>query len=51
MSSKLVHSPNALTLGKKGDIYVVNDSGKRGSMMEKILKLLLEILIWIEKLF
>lgn len=37
--SPLVHSPNALTLGSKGEIYIVNDSGKRGSMLEKIFKL------------
>jgi hypothetical protein len=33
------HSPNALVTGPKGDIYLVNDSGKRGSMIEKALKL------------
>jgi len=38
-SSPLVHSPNALTLGEHGDIYLVNDAGKRGSVLEKILKL------------
>lgn len=37
--SSLVHSPNALTLGEGGEIYIVNDAGKRGSLMEKILKL------------
>lgn len=33
------HSPNALITGPDGEIYLVNDSGKRGSMMEKALKL------------
>lgn len=33
------HSPNALVTGKNGCIYFVNDSGKRGSLMEKALKL------------
>ncbi len=33
------HSPNALVTGVGGEIYLVNDSGKRGSMMEKALKL------------
>jgi len=37
--SPLLHSPNALTLGAEGDIYVVNDAGKRGSVMEKIFAL------------
>jgi hypothetical protein len=32
------HSPNALVTGPQGEIYLVNDSGKRGSMLEKILK-------------
>lgn len=35
----LQHSPNALVTGPRGEIYLVNDAGKRGSMMEKILKL------------
>jgi hypothetical protein len=39
VSSPLVYSPNALTLGADGVIYVVNDAGKRGNMMEKALKL------------
>ncbi len=39
ISSELLHSPNALVKGEKGEIYVVNDSGKRGSLAEKILKL------------
>jgi hypothetical protein len=33
------HSPNALVTGPKGEIYFVNDSGKRGSIVEKALKL------------
>ena len=33
------HSPNALVTGPNGEIYLVNDSGKRGSLMEKALKL------------
>lgn len=39
VSSALLHSPNALTLGTNGELFIVNDSGKRGSMLEKILKL------------
>jgi len=33
-----MHSPNALCTGEQGEIYLVNDAGKRGSMMEKILR-------------
>lgn len=33
------HSPNALVTGAGREIYLVNDSGKRGSMLEKALKL------------
>ncbi len=33
------HSPNALVTGPQGEIYLVNDSGKRGSLLEKALKL------------
>ena len=33
------HSPNALVTGPNGEIYLVNDSGKRGSLWEKALKL------------
>ena len=33
------HSPNALVTGPGGDLYFVNDSGKRGSLAEKIFKL------------
>ena len=32
------HSPNALVTGPGREIYLVNDSGKRGSIMEKALK-------------
>ncbi len=39
VSSELLHSPNALTLGTNRELFVVNDAGKRGSMIEKILKL------------
>lgn len=38
-ASPLVYSPNALALGANGGIYVVNDAGKRGNMMEKAIKL------------
>ena len=33
------HSPNALVTGSRGEIYLVNDSGKIGSLWEKALKL------------
>jgi hypothetical protein len=39
ITSPLLHSPNALVTGTQGEVYVVNDSGKRGSMMEKALRL------------
>ena len=39
IQSSLIHSPNALVTGPMGEIYVVNDSGKRGSLAEKILRL------------
>jgi hypothetical protein len=39
VSSPLLHSPNALCMGVNGELYIVNDSGKRGSLAEKILKL------------
>ncbi len=35
----LLNSPNALVAGPGGELYVVNDSGKRGSMTEKIFRL------------
>ena len=37
--SQLLNSPNALVTGPSGEIYVVNDSGKRGSLAEKIFRL------------
>jgi len=37
--TSLQHSPNALVTGQNGEIYLVNDSGKRGSLMEKVFKL------------
>ena len=33
------HSPNALVTGEKGEIYITNDAGKRGKMIERILRL------------
>jgi hypothetical protein len=39
IETPLQHSPNALVTGPLGEIYVVNDSGKRGSMAEKIFRL------------
>jgi hypothetical protein len=39
INSPLLHSPNALVTGPSGEVYVVNDSGKRGSMAEKALKM------------
>ncbi len=49
ISSELVYSPNALTLGPNGEIYIVNDSGKRGSMAEKALKLNRANIVRLEK--
>lgn len=49
ISDPLLNSPNALTTGEQGEIYVVNDSGKRGSLMEKILKLKRASLIMLKK--
>jgi len=37
--SPLLNSPNALVTGPSGELYVVNDSGKRGSLAEKIFRL------------
>jgi hypothetical protein len=34
-----MHSPNALTVVGNGTVYFVNDSGKRGSLSEKIFRL------------
>lgn len=39
IASSHQHSPNALVTGPGREIYLVNDSGKRGSMLEKALKL------------
>jgi hypothetical protein len=39
IDSPLQHSPNALVTGPNGEIYFVNDSGKRGSLAEKIFRL------------
>jgi len=39
ISTSHQHSPNALVTGPGREIYLVNDSGKRGSMLEKALKL------------
>lgn len=49
ISSELLHSPNALTIGPGGAIYIVNDSGKRGSLLEKILKLNRANIVRLEK--
>lgn len=45
----LLNSPNALLTGPNGEIYVVNDSGKRGSIMEKVLKLKRASLVLLKK--
>ena len=37
--TSMQHSPNALVTGPEGEIYLVNDAGKRGSTMEKILRM------------
>ncbi len=42
-------SPNALVTGPEGEIYFVNDSGKRGSLAEKVLKLRRASVVRIEK--
>jgi hypothetical protein len=39
IASPLLHSPNALAVGTDGSVYIVNDSGKRGSLAEKMFKL------------
>lgn len=49
ISNPLLNSPNALVRGPNGEIYVVNDSGKRGSIMEKVLKLKRASLIMLKK--
>lgn len=43
------HSPNALVSGPGGTIYFVNDSGKRGSTAEKVLKLKRANVVRLEK--
>lgn len=43
------HSPNALVSGPGGEIYLVNDSGKRGSILEKALKLKRASVVKLEK--
>ena len=47
--SELLVSPNALATGPKGEIYVVNDSGKRGSLAEKLFRLKKANVIQFEK--
>lgn len=42
-------SPNALVTGPNGEIYLVNDSGKRGSLLEKALKLKRASVVKLEK--
>ncbi len=49
INNALLNSPNALVTGRQGEIYVVNDSGKRGSLMEKILRLKRASLIMLNK--
>ena len=49
INNPLLNSPNALVSGREGEIYVVNDSGKRGSIMEKILKLKRASLLMLKK--
>ncbi len=39
IASELLHSPNAVTLGPGGEMFVVNDAGERDNMMEKIFRL------------
>lgn len=39
MDSPLLVSPNDVTASCDGDVFVTNDAGKRGSMMEQLLKL------------
>ncbi len=45
----LQNSPNALVTGQDGELYMVNDSGKRGSLLEKVLKLKRASLIRLQK--
>ncbi len=39
IDSPLLVSPNTLVTGPAGEVFVVNDAGKRGSLMEKALKM------------
>ncbi|PID91420.1 MAG: hypothetical protein CSA96_08520, partial [Bacteroidetes bacterium] len=43
------HSPNALCVNEKGQIYLVNDAGKRNSLLEKALKLKRASIVRIER--
>ena len=45
----LQHSPNALVTGDNGEIFLTNDSGKRGSLWEKALKLKRASVVRLEK--
>jgi hypothetical protein len=45
----MLHSPNALVTGPQQEIYVVNDAGKRGSILEKVLRLKRANVIRLEK--
>ncbi|MCP4312566.1 MAG: hypothetical protein GY790_14990 [Bacteroidetes bacterium] len=49
IQSSMQHSPNALVTGPNGEIYYVNDSGKRGRMIEKALKLKRASVVRLEK--
>jgi len=49
VNTLMLHSPNALVTGPRGEIYVVNDSGKRGSLVEKALKLRRASVVKLEK--
>jgi arylesterase/paraoxonase len=49
ISAGLMNSPNALVTGQAGEIYLVNDSGKRGSISEKVLKLKRANVVRLEK--
>lgn len=49
ITSPLLHSPNALTTGPAGELFVVNDAGKRNSMMEKIFRLNRANIVRLEK--
>lgn len=49
IASELLHSPNALTTGVDGELFVVNDAGDRDNMMEKIFRLNRANIIRLEK--